>query len=88
MPIGAAQIAELLAHDGVVKEGIANAPDDEPLVLPLAEIDFSGFPPGKPHLVHAWGFAAAFICTSIALTILGAADSNDASVLDRLGFDE
>jgi len=32
-----------------------------------------------------WGFAVAFICTSIALTIIAAQNSADSSVLDRLG---
>ncbi len=32
-----------------------------------------------------WAFAVAFICTSIFLTILGAQNSADTSVLDRLG---
>lgn len=44
---------------------------------------------GRPPLTGlaklTWGFAAAFICTSIALTILGAAESNNTSVLDRFG---
>lgn len=32
-----------------------------------------------------WGLAAAFICTSIALTVIAASDSAGSSVLDRLG---
>ncbi len=32
-----------------------------------------------------WGFAAAFIVTSIALTVIAAQNSADTSVLDRLG---
>lgn len=32
-----------------------------------------------------WGLAAAFICTSIALTVIAASNSADSSVLDRLG---
>ena len=32
-----------------------------------------------------WGFAAAFIVTSIALTVIAASNSADTSVLDRLG---
>lgn len=32
-----------------------------------------------------WGFAIAFICTSIALTIVAAKNSANSSVLDRLG---
>jgi preprotein translocase subunit SecG len=34
-----------------------------------------------------WGLAAAFICTSIALTILAAASSSSVSVLDRIGVE-
>ena len=32
-----------------------------------------------------WGFAAAFIATSITLTIVAAKNASDSSVLDRLG---
>lgn len=32
-----------------------------------------------------WAFAIAFICTSVALTIVAARNSADSSVLDRLG---
>lgn len=32
-----------------------------------------------------WGFAIAFIATSIALTIFAARNSSDTSVIDRLG---
>lgn len=32
-----------------------------------------------------WGLAIAFIITSIALTVIAASNSGDASVLDRLG---
>jgi preprotein translocase subunit SecG len=32
-----------------------------------------------------WALAAAFICTSIALTVIAASNSSDSSVLDRLG---
>ena len=43
---------------------------------------------GRPPLTGlaklTWGFAAAFICTSIALTVLSAADSGNGSVLDGL----
>ena len=35
-----------------------------------------------------WAFAAAFICTSIALTILSAQQSGGGSVLDRLGIEQ
>ncbi len=34
-----------------------------------------------------WAFAVAFICTSIALTIVAARNSADSSVLDQLGVD-
>ncbi len=34
-----------------------------------------------------WGFAIAFIATSITLTILAAQKSADSSVIDRLGLD-
>lgn len=34
-----------------------------------------------------WIFAAAFICTSIAMTILSAQNSGGGSVLDRLGIE-
>lgn len=35
-----------------------------------------------------WAFAVAFICTSIALTILSAQHSGGGSVLDRLGIEQ
>lgn len=34
-----------------------------------------------------WGFAIAFIATSITLTILAAKNSADSSVIDRLGIE-
>lgn len=34
-----------------------------------------------------WGFAVAFLCTSVALTIISAERSGGGSVLDRLGSD-
>ena len=34
-----------------------------------------------------WGFAIAFICTSITLTIIAAQNSASGSVLDRIGGD-
>lgn len=34
-----------------------------------------------------WGFAIAFLCTSIALTIISAQRSGGGSVLDRLGIE-
>ena len=44
---------------------------------------------GRPPLTGlaklTWGFAAAFIVTSLTLTILSAADSGNTSVLERLG---
>ncbi|PVH30493.1 preprotein translocase subunit SecG [Pararhodobacter oceanensis] len=44
---------------------------------------------GRPPLTGlaklTWGFAIAFICTSIALTVIGASMSSESSVLDRLG---
>ena len=46
---------------------------------------------GRPPLTGlaklTWGFAIAFICTSLALTVIGASDSADQSVLDRIGVD-
>ncbi|GAB4265494.1 MAG: hypothetical protein Kow0013_13710 [Pararhodobacter sp.] len=43
---------------------------------------------GRPPLTGlaklTWGFAIAFIGTSLALTVIGAADSSDVSVLDRI----
>jgi len=35
-----------------------------------------------------WGFAIAFIATSIALTIFAARNSADTSVIDRLGIEQ
>lgn len=44
---------------------------------------------GRPPLTGlaklTWGFAIAFIATSIALTVISAANDSDSSVLDRLG---
>ncbi|WP_370206780.1 preprotein translocase subunit SecG [Pararhodobacter marinus] len=44
---------------------------------------------GRPPLTGlaklTWGFAAAFIVTSLALTVIGASNSAETSVLDRLG---
>ncbi len=34
-----------------------------------------------------WGFAIAFIITSIVLTVLAAQNSSDTSVIDRLGIE-
>lgn len=44
---------------------------------------------GRPPLTGlaklTWGFAIAFICTSLMLTIISARNSSDTSVLDRFG---
>ncbi len=44
---------------------------------------------GRPPLTGlaklTWGFAIAFICTSLALTVIAAQQSADTSVLDRIG---
>ncbi|MBN8294292.1 preprotein translocase subunit SecG [Rhodobacter sp. NTK016B] len=44
---------------------------------------------GRPPLTGlaklTWGFAGAFIITSLALTVIGASNSAETSVLDRLG---
>lgn len=46
---------------------------------------------GRPPLTGlaklTWGFAIAFICTSLALTVIAASNSADTSVLDRIGVD-
>jgi len=46
---------------------------------------------GRPPLSGlgklTWGFAIAFICTSIFLTVLAAQNAGGTSVLDRLGGD-
>jgi len=45
---------------------------------------------GRPPLTGlaklTWGFAVAFICTSITLTVIAAQNSATTSVLDRLGI--
>ncbi|WP_127105507.1 preprotein translocase subunit SecG [Pararhodobacter zhoushanensis] len=45
---------------------------------------------GRPPLTGlaklTWGFAGAFILTSLALTVIGASNSTETSVLERLGF--
>jgi preprotein translocase subunit SecG len=45
---------------------------------------------GRPPLTGlaklTWGFAVAFICTSIILTVIAARNSADTSILDRLGI--
>lgn len=44
---------------------------------------------GRPPLTGlaklTWGFAVAFICTSLALTVIAAQNSATTSVLDRIG---
>lgn len=46
----------------------------------------SGRPPLTGLAKLTWGFAVAFICTSITLTVIAAQNSADTSVLDRLGL--
>lgn len=45
---------------------------------------------GRPPLTGlaklTWGFAVAFICTSITLTVIAARNSADTSILDRMGL--
>jgi preprotein translocase subunit SecG len=47
---------------------------------------------GRPPLTGlaklTWGFAIAFICTSLALTVISASQGSDSSVLDRFGIEE
>jgi len=44
---------------------------------------------GRPPLTGlaklTWGFAIAFICTSVALTVIGASNTGNSSVLDQVG---
>ncbi len=46
---------------------------------------------GRPPLTGlaklTWGFAGAFIITSVALTVIGASNSAETSVLERLGVE-
>ena len=46
---------------------------------------------GRPPLTGlaklTWGFAIAFFCTSVALTVIGASNTSDSSILDRLGVE-
>ncbi|MFN3955368.1 MAG: preprotein translocase subunit SecG [Pararhodobacter sp.] len=46
---------------------------------------------GRPPLTGlakvTWGFAVAFICTSLTLTVIAAQNSADTSVLDRIGVE-
>lgn len=44
----------------------------------------SGRPPLTGLAKLTWGFAIAFFCTSIALTVIGASNSSVSSVLDQL----
>jgi preprotein translocase subunit SecG len=45
---------------------------------------------GRPPLTGlaklTWGFAIAFICTSLVLTVIAASNSETTSVLDRIGI--
>jgi len=45
----------------------------------------AGRPPMTGLAKLTWAFAAAFICTSLALTVIGASNSAETSVLERLG---
>ena len=45
----------------------------------------SGRPPATPLAKVTWALAIAFICTSLALTIVAAQKSAGGSVLDRIG---
>lgn len=45
----------------------------------------SGRTAGNVMTKLTWVFAAAFICTSIALTILAASDAGTSSVIDQIG---
>jgi preprotein translocase subunit SecG len=47
----------------------------------------TGRPPTTPLAKLTWGLAAAFIATSIALTIIAAREAAGVSVVDRLGDD-
>lgn len=44
----------------------------------------AGRPPLTGLAKATWGLAIAFICTSIALTVIGAASDADSSVVDRV----
>lgn len=46
----------------------------------------AGRPPITGLAKLTWGFAVAFICTSLLLTVLAARNSADSSVLDRFGL--
>lgn len=45
----------------------------------------AGRPPVTGLAKLTWGFFAAFIATSLALTVIGASSSSDSSVLDQIG---
>ena len=45
----------------------------------------SGRAPTTPLAKVTWGFAVAFLFTSILLTVIAARNSSDSSVIDRLG---
>ncbi|MCB1360500.1 MAG: preprotein translocase subunit SecG [Rhodobacter sp.] len=45
----------------------------------------AGRPPMTGLAKLTWAFAAAFICTSLALTVIGASNSAETSVLERIG---
>ncbi|MCA2013891.1 preprotein translocase subunit SecG [Pararhodobacter sp. CCB-MM2] len=47
----------------------------------------AGRPPMTGLAKLTWGFAGAFIITSLALTVIAASNSSDTSVLDRLGVE-
>lgn len=46
----------------------------------------AGRPPMTGLAKLTWGFAAAFICTSLALTVIAASESSETSVLERIGL--
>lgn len=56
---------------GLGMGGGSNTPGGRSAASPLSKV--------------TWILAAAFICTSIALTIIAAQNAGDSSVLDRLG---
>ena len=45
-----------------------------------------GRPPATAMGKVTWGLAIAFICTSIALTLISASNSSGASVVDRVAL--
>lgn len=46
----------------------------------------AGRPPLTGLAKATWGLAAAFICTSLALTVIAASNSSETSVLERIGL--